>query len=73
MGQTVEIYVRLLDEGVACSRPTEALDLGNGLFKMLATPDYDAEAEHWEFPPDSIVRCEWKSSDGGTIPTAAAP
>lgn len=50
------IYVRLLDEGTEVSRPTEALDLGANLFKILATQDYDSEDEKWEFPPGSIVR-----------------
>ena len=64
MEQTVEIYVRLLDEGTECSRPTRALELGNGLFKVLPTSNYDADDEVWEFPPDSIVRCEVRSSEG---------
>jgi len=50
------IYVRLLDEGTEVSRPTEALDMGAGLFKILSTPNYDPEDEKWEFPPGSIVR-----------------
>jgi hypothetical protein len=41
MAETVEIYIRLLDEGTECSRPTQALDLGNGLFKVLPTSNYD--------------------------------
>jgi hypothetical protein len=72
MAHVVEIYVRLLDEGTECSRPTVALDLGDGLFKVLATQGYSAEDEHWEFPPDSIVRCEWKSSVDGTVRLAVA-
>jgi len=56
MTETVEIYIRLLDEGTPCSRPTRALDLGNGLFKVLRAPNYDPTDEVWEFPPDSIVR-----------------
>jgi hypothetical protein len=50
------IYVRLLNEGTEVSRPTEAVAVGAGLFKILATPDYDPEDEKWEFPPGSIVR-----------------
>ena len=56
MAQTIEIYIRLLDEGTECSRPTQALELGNGLFKVLPTSNYDPADEVWEFPPDSIVR-----------------
>jgi hypothetical protein len=54
----VKIYVRLIDEGTEVSRPTEALDLGNGLLELLPTPDYDSEGETWEFGPGSVVRCE---------------
>jgi hypothetical protein len=64
MPRTVEIYVRLLDEGTECSRPTQALDLGNGLFKVLPSFDYDPRDEVWEFPPNSIVRSEVKLSQG---------
>ena len=64
MANTVEIYVRLLDEGTECSRPTQALDLGNGLFKVLPTPNYDPADEVWEFPPDSIVRSKIHRSEG---------
>lgn len=52
----VPIYVRLLDEGTECSRPTQAERVGNDLFKLLPTLDYNSEDEHWEFPPGSIVR-----------------
>ena len=62
--RTVEIYVRLLDEGTECSRPTQALDLGNGLFKVLPSSDYDRREEVWEFPPNSIVRSEVKLLQG---------
>jgi len=52
----IPIHVRLLDEGTECSRPTQAERLESGLFVILPTPDYNAEDEHWEFPPGSIVR-----------------
>jgi len=42
------VYVRLLNEGTAVFRPTEALELGGGLFKLVATSDYDPEDEQWE-------------------------
>jgi hypothetical protein len=73
MAQTVEICVRLLHEGTECSRPTQALDLGNGLYKILATPHYDPEDEVWEFLPDSIVRSEIRLSEGKTLLIAVAP
>lgn len=50
------IFVRLFDEGTEVSRPTQGLDLGNGLFQVLDTKDRDAQEETWEFPPGSVVR-----------------
>jgi hypothetical protein len=61
----VTIYVRLIDEGTEVSRPTEALDLGNGLLELLATPGYDSEDETWEFRPGSVVRCEKRQGSSG--------
>jgi hypothetical protein len=73
MAETVEIYIRLLDEGTACSRPTQALDFGNGLFKVLPTSNYDPADEVWEFPPDSIVRSAIRQSEGKEFLLAVAP
>jgi hypothetical protein len=52
----VPIYVRLLDEGTPCARPTQAERIGSNLFKLLPTHNYDPDDEHWEFPPGSVVR-----------------
>jgi len=30
--------------------------MGNGIYKLLPTPDYNPEDEVWEYPPDSVVR-----------------
>jgi hypothetical protein len=73
MEKTVEIHIRLLDEGTECSRPTQALDLGSGLFKILPTSDYDSTDEVWEFPPDSIVRSERRQSESGKFLFAVSP
>lgn len=56
--QIVQIYVRLLNEGTQCSRPTQALVLGDGLFQLLPTENSDPEEEHWEFLPGATVRAE---------------
>lgn len=56
--ETVEIYVQLLEEGTPTARPTQAVPLGNGLYKVLPTPRYDPENEIWEFVPGTVVRCE---------------
>ena len=54
----VQIYVNLLNEGTPCARPTHAFILGNGLFELLPTKEYDPDVEHWEFRPGSIVRAQ---------------
>ena len=61
----MRIYVRLLDEGSSAARPTEGEPLGNGLFRILPTADYDPEDEHWEFAPYCIVRCESRRDQEG--------
>jgi len=73
MAETVEIYIRLLGEGTECLRPTKALDLGNGLFKMLPISNYEPAEEVWEFPPDSIVRSVVWRSEGKEFLLAVAP
>ena len=69
----IEIYVRLLEEGTEVFRPTEALTLENGLFRVLATTDYDPENEKWEFPPESIVRCTTRQDRESTFLVAVKP
>jgi hypothetical protein len=63
--ETVDILVRLLDEGTDVSRPTKALVLENGLFKILPTASYRADDENWEFPPGSVVRVEKRKDESG--------
>ena len=52
---TQQIYINLLEEGTPTLRPTQAIALGNHLYELLPTPDYDPEDEVWEFEPGSIV------------------
>ena len=56
MVATVEIYVVLLEEGTDTIRGTQAIPLGNDLYKLLPTPHYDPEDEIWEFLPGTVVR-----------------
>lgn len=67
MGLTTEtIYIQLLDEGTRVSRPTQGVLLGNNLYRVLPTSDYDPNNERWEFLPGSVVRCRvenWSSGD----------
>jgi hypothetical protein len=60
---TVEIYIPLLEEGTDTLRPTQAVPLGNNLYKILPTPNYDPEDEVWEFLPGSTVRCEKRANE----------
>lgn len=64
---TVQIYVVLLEEGTDTIRPTQAIVVGEGLYKLLPTPKYDPEDEIWEFPPGSIVKAQVKRSYDGDV------
>jgi hypothetical protein len=55
---TATIYIRLLEEAVTCIRPTEAEALGDGVYRVLPTPNYDPTDEVWEFVPGTKVHCE---------------
>lgn len=55
---TITVYVRLLDEGTDVFRPTLAECMPNGLYRLIATPEYDPDDEHWEFLPDQLVKCQ---------------
>ena len=62
---SITIYVRLLDEGTDVWRPTLATVCGDGVFRSLATPNYNPEDESWEFLPGERVRCEKRKLSGG--------
>ena len=64
------IYIALLNEGVSVSRPTQAVELKPGMFKVLETDDYDPELEDWEFKPGSVVECESSNQGGVEVLTA---
>jgi hypothetical protein len=53
---TRTIHVRLLNEGTDVCRPTEGREIGDGVYEILPTADYDPSDEEWEFPPGSCVR-----------------
>jgi hypothetical protein len=61
------IYIPLLDEGTSVMRPTQGELLGGGLYRVLATPTYDPDDEHWEFPPGTVVHCVTETRDGKDI------
>jgi hypothetical protein len=69
----IELYVRLLNEGPEAFRPTRALKLGGGLFKLVASSDYDPGDESWELAPGSTVRVEMHHGANGNFPLAVKP
>ncbi len=68
----VEVYVPLLEEGTPTSRGTQAVDLGNGHYRLLSTSNYDPEDEIWKFLPGSVVRCEERMFEGKVYLIAVA-
>ena len=71
--KTIEVYVRLLNEGSEVFRPTHATQLREGLFRLMATPDYDPEDEEWEILPDATIRIEMHHGASGDFLLAARP
>ncbi len=51
------IYIPLLDEGVDVVRPTQAIEQGLNIFRVLPTDGYDEDVETWAFVPGSVVEC----------------
>ncbi len=62
---TVTVYVQLLEEGTDTIRPTQAVPLGNDLYRLLPTTNYNSEDEIWESLLGSVVRC--KISSGAEV------
>ena len=72
----IEVYVRLLDEGVDVWRPVPAKPQAAGTFRLSRPEWYDPETETWEFLPETLVRCERKLfADGkrALVAVAEAP
>lgn len=62
----MEIFVRLLDEGVDVWRPVQAQRLRADIYRILDQP-YDRETERWEFTPGDEVVCELIDSSDDRI------
>ena len=69
---TETIYVHLLDEGTIVVRPTQGVPLGEGVYRLLPTSNYDPDTEQWQFPPGSVVRCVWETRERDNILIAQA-
>jgi hypothetical protein len=70
--ESVVVYVQLLDEGTVVYRPTRGQLVGEGAVRLLPTPGYDPDDEHWEFPPGSVVRCQPRNLEGTEVLVAHA-
>jgi len=66
VSRVVQIYVRLLDEGVDVWRPVQAEHLGGSVFRIICQP-YDRKVESWQFEPGDEVFCEQIESNEGRI------
>ena len=69
----IRVYVRLLNEGTEVFRPTEAVELEEGLFKLMAAPYNNSEDEEWEYLPGAMVRIEIHHGESGDFPLAVKP
>ncbi|RLC19092.1 MAG: hypothetical protein DRI57_07590 [Deltaproteobacteria bacterium] len=70
--KTEVIYIPLLNEGTYVFRPAEGLHLGKSIYRILMTEEYDPEDEEWEFPPETVVRCETEFRNGEKLLVAKA-
>lgn len=70
---TIDIYVRLLEEGTPTIRSTKAVVLGKGFFKLLPTDHYDPEDEVWEFLPGDTVSARPSKIGSDEIVLLASP
>jgi hypothetical protein len=70
---TNTIYVRLLNEGTPVMRPTNAVHLGNDVYRVLATDGYDPDDEEWEFVPGTLVHCVHDIRGGDEVLIAHKP
>jgi hypothetical protein len=66
------IYVALLDEGIPCWRPVEAIHKRDDIFTIIGK-NLNPEDEHWEFSCGEDVHCQsYAPSEGVTRLTAYA-
>lgn len=54
---TTTIYVRLVDEKVACWRPVRVVEAEPGCFLIIEV-NSQPDLESWEFNADQVVRCD---------------
>jgi hypothetical protein len=62
----IQVYVELLDEGSVAWRPTQAQEIGDGIYKLIPTSNYNPDDEYWAFLPGDSVRLKEANSPDGT-------
>jgi hypothetical protein len=62
-----KIYIPLLNWGTPVVRRTRGTKVGDNVYRVLPTKDYDAASEKWQFPPGTIVTCEAESWNGNEV------
>lgn len=63
----VNVYVRLLNEGVNVYRPVPASPVSASIFLLGGSDIYDPEDEEWEFLPGSLVIVEERILAGESV------
>lgn len=66
MARTQLVYVALLNEGVDCIRPVEAVAIRGDVYR-LPEPRPNESDEPWSFPPGSYVRCVEETWEGKRV------
>jgi hypothetical protein len=62
--KTETIHVYLLDEGVDCWRPVEAVHEGGNRYRISGV-NPDPSDEHWKFATGDLVVCESRTLSEG--------
>jgi hypothetical protein len=62
----LEIFVRLVDEGVDVWRPVRAVRIHDDIYRIVEQP-YDRELETWQFAPGEDVVGEMIEASKGRI------
>ena len=62
MPLSAKVYVYLQSEGTDVWRPVDAVEEGEGVFKITSLPEKE---EQWQFPSGSRVVCERKKLASG--------
>lgn len=67
MSEKIILYIPLLDEGTPVIRPALGELITEDIYRVLEIENYNAEDEHWKFPPGKIVKCIRQMREGREI------